>query len=134
MKHPVKILIVEDEAITALALQMELKMAGFEVAHIITTGEEAVFRVSQYKPDVILMDVRLAGEVDGIEAAQNIISTCKIPIIFMTGYPYKELMEKTEEFSFIKTIIKPLQIDDLIRVIELLLRKKTDEEKKSKSH
>jgi len=128
MKHPVKILIVEDEAITALALQMELKVAGFEVTHIVATGEEAVYRVNQCKPDVILMDVRLAGEVDGIEAAHHIISTFNIPIIFMTGYPYKELIEKTEQFRSIKTIIKPLQIDDLTQVIESLLKEKTDED------
>ena len=73
MKRPLNILIVEDEAIIALGIQMELEMAGYGSCQVVATGEDAIACVAQDPPDLILMDNRLAGDMDGIQAARAIL-------------------------------------------------------------
>src|SRR4030043_1856411 len=86
MDNLIKILLVEDEVITAMLMKIELRKIGYTVAYHVTTGEDAIINAKQNSPDIILMDIRLAGEIDGIEAASIIKSEFDIPIIFITGY------------------------------------------------
>ena len=81
----IKVLIVEDEAILGLLLSRSLGRLGYEVGEPIATGEEALRRTEQEQPDVVLMDIRLAGAMDGIEAAREITARYGTPIIFMNG-------------------------------------------------
>jgi CheY-like chemotaxis protein len=82
-----KILIVEDETITALHLRQHLSRLGYQVSAAATSGEEAVLLAEQLNPDLVLMDVKLAGKMDGVEASQRIQEKRSVPVIYLTSYP-----------------------------------------------
>jgi len=123
MKQPIRVLVVEDEVLTAMCLEMELKQAGYDVLRPVATGEEAVLIAQQEPLDLILMDIRLAGEIDGIEAAQQIQTICDTPIIFMTGYPDKETEQRAQALTPLGYLRKPMTIYDLQLRIEAGLHK-----------
>ena len=81
-----RILIVEDEAIVQLDLQRQLEQLGYSVAGTATRGDEAVAKALELKPDLVIMDVRLDGPMDGIEAARHIRANQGIPIIYVTAH------------------------------------------------
>jgi DNA-binding NarL/FixJ family response regulator len=78
-------LIVEDEFLIAEGLRVQLEGIGLEVCGVATTAEQAVALNAQHRPDFVLMDVRLAGERDGVDAAMEIHETTQTPVIFLTG-------------------------------------------------
>jgi len=108
VKRKTKILIAEDEAITALSLQRALTRSGYDVCDLVATGEEAVERVKQEKPDLVIMDVFLNGSVNGIEAAAQIRSGSDIPIVFITGYEEGKLIEQIKSVTSSTYLIKPI--------------------------
>jgi CheY-like chemotaxis protein len=118
-----KIMIVEDEMIMALSLREMLEDWGFEVVPLVASGETAVARVPAYKPDLVLMDIRLFGEMDGVEAAQKIISRYRIPVIFMTGYADGEIMRRAKVLKPAGYLVKPLNFNELKEKIDAVLRK-----------
>jgi len=81
-----RILIVEDESIVQLDLQTRLRRLGYAVVGVAARGEEAVAKAAELVPDLVLMDVRLNGPMDGIEAARRIRSERLIPIVYVTAY------------------------------------------------
>jgi CheY-like chemotaxis protein len=83
---PMRILIVEDEHIIAADLRRRLKRMGHIGVGIVTSGEEAVAEAQRLQPDLVLMDVRLRGAMDGIEAAQQIRAQLEMPVILMSAY------------------------------------------------
>lgn len=117
MTKPLRFLVVEDELLIAMGLELELKQAGFVLCKRVTSGEEAIIAAVQEHPDIILMDIRLAGALDGIEAAQQIHSVSSIPIIFMTGYPDKEVIERAQQQHPLGLFIKPIQIQHIQAVV-----------------
>ena len=123
MKEKVKILIVEDEAIIAMRLQMELNNAGYEVCQMVASGKDAIKSVEDEKPDMVLMDIRLAGEMDGIEAAQEILSRYETSIIFMTGYTDEDVMERAKKLEPTAYLIKPVRVYDIDSIIDSALKK-----------
>jgi CheY-like chemotaxis protein len=118
MKEKISILIVEDEFLAALVLKRNLKLLGYEVCELVATGEEAIESAAKEKPDIILMDIRLAGEMDGLEAAQEIISRYKVPIIFITGYSDEDLMERAKKLNPGAYLIKPVHMPELESAID----------------
>jgi len=117
------ILIVEDEAIIASVISGALKRFNYEVADILNSGEAAVAAALQKKPDLILMDIRLQGEMDGITAAEQIQKQMDIPIIYLTAYadePTLERAKKTQPYGYIP---KPFQEIELKTTIEMALYK-----------
>ena len=94
MDRKKKILIVEDEAIFATSMQRILIRSGYDVSEPVSTGEEAVKRAKEEKPDLVIMDVMLEGNIDGIEAAMDIRSMHDMPIVFISGYQEEELLER----------------------------------------
>jgi len=110
---PLRIMIVEDEIFIALGLEMELKVAGYTVCAVVSTGEEAIAAAARESPDVILMDIRLAGEIDGIEAAQQIQAAKSTPVIFMTGYSDADVMTRAKGLQPLGYLIKPVRLHDL---------------------
>jgi CheY-like chemotaxis protein len=86
MMSPIRILIVEDEQIISADLRRRLRRMGHAVVGIVASGEVAIEHAQRLQPDVVLMDVRLRGDMDGIEAAQHIRAQFKIPVIFMSAY------------------------------------------------
>ena len=81
-----KILIVEDEVIIAMEVESQLQGLGYEVTSIVNTGENAIKKAAEDKPDLILMDIRIKGELDGIDTAEVIRNKFGIPVIFSTAY------------------------------------------------
>ncbi len=120
MKDKIKILIVEDEILTARCMQMELGNLGYDVCKPVAKGEEAIVNVEKEKPDLVLMDIRLASEMDGIEAAEKILSFCEVLIIFMTGYQDEHFMKRAGKLNPAAYLIKPVEVYDVESVIESL--------------
>lgn len=115
-KEKFKVLIVEDEVIIADCLEMELENANFESCGFYTTGEEAILVAKDQKPDIVLMDVHLAGELNGIETAKEINKERDILTIFMTGFNRNEIDIKDIKKAIL--LEKPVDISRLQQVIE----------------
>jgi PAS domain S-box-containing protein len=118
-----KIMIVEDEGIVAKALQNKLLKFGFDCNVICHTGEDAVEKSKESKPDLILMDIFLKGKMDGIEAAECIGKNSDIPIIYLTAYANDETLERAKITHPFGYILKPYKEKDLQVAIEMSLYK-----------
>ena len=117
------ILVVEDESIVAKDIQQSLKKLGYSVPSVENSGEDAIDAAGQHKPDLILMDIMLKGEISGIEAAQQIKNRYQIPVIFLTANADESTLSKakvTEPYGY---IIKPFKEIDLHTSIEMALYK-----------
>lgn len=119
MENQIKILLVEDEFITAQYMKNELVKIGYNVTYNVSTGEEAIICAKKNPPDIILMDIRLAGKIDGIETGSIIKSGNDIKIIFMTGYEDEALREKADELNPLGYLIKPIDIQKIKEIIDL---------------
>ncbi|HEX6983652.1 MAG TPA: response regulator [Balneolaceae bacterium] len=113
-----KILIVEDEMIIALLIERMVNDLGYEVIAKVVSGEEAVMAATEYNPDIILMDIRLQGEIDGIEAVSRIRKTRSIPIIYISGNTDKLHQDKIEKSERIDFLSKPITLSDLSRSLK----------------
>jgi len=126
-----KILIVEDELIVAEAIKSSLESMGYEVVSMVKTGEAAIEKAEKDRPDVILMNIRLKGKMDGIEAADRIRSRLEISIIFLTAYADEERLERAKLTLPFGYVLKPFQDRDLKVAIEMALyAAKVDTERK----
>jgi CheY-like chemotaxis protein len=115
------ILIVEDDAITAMDLESQLKNLGYHVSAKVTHGEEAVQQAGENPPDLILMDIILKSETDGIETAKTIRDQFGIPVIFLTAYADKERLAEAKLANPFGFILKPFRDRDLRVTIEMAL-------------
>ncbi len=116
-----RILIVEDEAIIAMELERELQSLGYEVTSIVDTSEKAIEKAKIDKPDIILMDIWIKGEMDGIEAADIMRSRFEIPIIFSITSLDEERTERAKISMPFEYVLKPIQEQDLKKTIEMAL-------------
>lgn len=117
------IFIVEDEAIVANDIKETLKSLGYEVPGIAKSGEIALEKVKELRPDLVLMDIHLATEMDGVETAGKIHALYGIPVIYLTAYADKSLLDRakvTEPYGY---VIKPYDERELHSVIEMALYK-----------
>ncbi|PIE65450.1 MAG: two-component system response regulator [Desulfobacterales bacterium] len=121
-RFPEQIMVVEDEVLIGLMLTSKLKSHGYRVGDIVTTGEEAVERAGLEKPSVILMDVTLAGELSGIDAARQIHEAYGIPCIIFTGYDDKSLDEQARQVGPVGVLAKMGPIADIVAAIEQALK------------
>lgn len=117
MKKECTVLIVEDEVIYALLLKREFARAGIDVCDHVTSGEEAVLSCKKYRPDIILMDIKLAGGLDGIETAAILPKASKAKIIFMSGYTLDEIKEKAMRLSPLAFLEKPVKADTILQLL-----------------
>lgn len=121
-----RILIVEDEYIVAADLEMKLMHMGYEIVGPAVTGEEAIALADQYRPDVVLMDVRLEGPMDGREAANVIRKKAGTPIIFVTAFAGL-LSENTEEGKNLEICLtKPFSTTELKDRLQSVLLSRTE--------
>jgi DNA-binding LytR/AlgR family response regulator len=118
---PVNILIVENEFIIAEKLSTDLASAGYMVTGVATSGEEAVAMVAKYLPDLIIMDIKLEGEIDGIDAATMINKNYSIPVIYLTGYTDQNLFARAKFTRPASYLTKPYNPSDVYHAIELAL-------------
>ncbi|MCK5147501.1 response regulator [bacterium] len=129
-----RILVVEDERIVALEIKDTLTHLGYDVVASISTGEEAVELAAELKPDLILMDIHLKGEMDGIEAADRIWNDLGLPIIYLTANADEDTLQRakiTEPFGY---LIKPFEEKELHTTIEMALYRSVMENKLSAHH
>ncbi len=125
-----KILIVEDEAILALQIKGELLQMGHSITGICTSGEKALEDIGTTRPDLVLMDIKLKGNLDGIETADRINKQYDIPIIYMTAHSEKSMVERARRTRAYGYLLKPINPGELQTAIEIALYKsKTDKEK-----
>jgi two-component system cell cycle sensor histidine kinase/response regulator CckA len=120
---PAKILIVEDEVIVAEDIRRRLTQLGYEVVATSESGEQALTLVEKVRPDLILMDIRLRGEMDGIAAAERIRQQHQLPVVYLTAHADEATLERakvTEPFGY---VIKPFDERELGTVIEMGLYK-----------
>jgi PAS domain S-box-containing protein len=117
------ILIVEDEIVSAMDMQSTLTNLGYHVAGVVASGEQAIAMVDEKEPDLILMDIRLGGKLSGIEAAEQILLTHNIPIIYLTAYSESELVAEAKKTRPYGYILKPYSDRGLQTDIEIALYK-----------
>ncbi len=122
-----RILIVEDEMIVSLELTERLKVLGYEVTDTVSSGEEALKSIGETFPDLVILDIMLAGKMDGIETAEIIKEKFHIPTIFLTAYADKQTLDRAKIATPYGYIIKPFEERELHTNIEIALYKhKTD--------
>ncbi len=127
-----RIMIVEDEWIAAEDTRNRLEDLGYTVSSLVSTGTEAIQKAEEDKPDLVLTDIVIEGEMDGIEVAKQIYARFGIPFIYLTAYADDKILERikiTEPFGY---IVKPFTNEDLTIAIELALYKHKAEEKRRK--
>ena len=114
----VQVLIVEDEAIISMVLRRTLEAMGYGVAAEASSGEEAVEAASRLRPDLVLMDIGLSGEMDGIQAAAQIRGQFDIKVVYITAYASGDTLERAEMTEPSGYLIKPFDSASLQAVVE----------------
>ena len=121
---PIRLLIVEDEFIVMSDLQARLSNLGYEIAGQADTGAGAISSAASTNPDLVLMDIRLKGEMDGIAAAEQIRSGLKLPVIFLTAYADESTLQRAKEAEPYGYILKPFDLDILLARLNSISRVK----------
>ena len=132
-KTPRTILIVEDEVAVGNVVRKQLTRKGFEVFEVVSTGEAAIEAVRLQVPDVVLMDIHLEGEMDGIAAAKKIQGEFDVPVIYLTGDAMDETVEEAREAQAYGYLLKPINDRELVTTIEVALYKHDMERKLKES-
>ena len=117
------VLIVEDEAIVAMGIKHKLEKMGHKVVAMVASGKEAIHAANEYTVDIILMDIVIKGDIDGIETANIIHAAEDIPIIYLTAYADKEMLKRAKITQPYGYIIKPFKSSELNANIEMALYK-----------
>ncbi|MEG4571362.1 EAL domain-containing protein [Microcoleus sp. N3A4] len=118
-----KILIVEDESIIAEDISDSLISLGYKITGMVYSGEEAIESVAKFRPDLVLMDVNLQGEVDGITAAAEIRSRFQIPVVYLTAYADENTLWRVNATKPFGYIVKPFEEKNLHTTIQLALHR-----------
>jgi CheY-like chemotaxis protein len=108
MNNPLKVLIVEDEAVIALGMRMQLASGGFAVAEVVDNADDAFRQVEEWSPDIVLMDIQLRGKMDGLEAASLISSRYDLPVIFVTAHSSADRLERARRVGPAGYLVKPV--------------------------
>lgn len=124
-----KILLVEDESIVAKDIQGILINLGYEVSGVVASGEEAVNKAEETQPDLVLMDIGLRGEIDGLEAAKKIQGSFNIPVVYLTAYADDKTLQRAETTQPFGIILKPVNEIDLHSALKKALYKLKSERK-----
>lgn len=117
-------MIVDDEAVIALRLQETLTAMGYHVVGTFYSGDESVENARRLRPDLILMDIKMPGNLDGIAVAEIIKTELDIPVVFITAYTEHQIIERAKHAEPYGYIVKPFQDRELRAVVELALYKK----------
>jgi PAS domain S-box-containing protein len=129
-----RILLVDDEIVMSMTLRKILVSMGYDVVGMAVSGVEAIEMARHLNPDLILMDIIMPGELDGIDAAVKIRSDLDIPVIFVTGYAEDQLVERAKSVAPLGYILKPFQKDQIRVIIEIALYKKDIDRQLQKAH
>ena len=113
-----RIMVVDDESLIAMALNDQLAYLGHEAVGTASSGQEAIDLAAEQRPDLILMDVHLGGGLDGLDAAEQINDTRATPVIILTGFPDKSLIERGRRCGVVAHLLKPIDIEDLRAAVD----------------
>jgi CheY-like chemotaxis protein len=127
-----KILIVEDEEIVVLDIRSALVSSGYQVAATANTGDDAITKAMEVRPDLVLMDIVLKGALDGVDAAEKIRALFNIPVIYLTAHTDEATLRRAKLSQPFGYIVKPFRERDLYITIEFALyRSKMERERNS---
>jgi len=121
MNSPPKILIVEDEMIIGANISLQLSKLGYDVTGLVSKGEDAITNVRQNRPDIVLMDIQLKGEIDGIQTVNKIHQETDIPVIYLTANTDEDNFDRAKSTNPYAFISKPFKKLDLQHAIELTM-------------
>lgn len=116
-----KILVVEDEGIIAKDIENTLKAMGYGVAGVVVSGDEAIQKAVETQPDLVLMDIVLKGETDGVEAADRIRARLDTPVVFLTAYADEKTLQRAKITGAFGYLVKPFEERELRSTIEVAL-------------
>lgn len=122
-----RILVVEDERVVARDIEKRLKKLGYAILASVASGEEALIKIAELQPDLVLMDIQLKGKLDGIATAEQVRIDYDIPVIYLTAFADEDTLQRakaTEPFGY---IVKPFDEKDLHVTIEVALRRRLAE-------
>jgi PAS domain S-box-containing protein len=117
------ILVVEDEKIVAADIQSTLTSLGYSVPLVVSSGEEAVRRVLEIRPDLVLMDIMLDGQMDGVQAARVMRQRFSVPVVFLTAYADSDSLSRARASDPFGYVVKPFSEKELRTTIEIALYK-----------
>jgi len=113
-----RVLLVEDEVITATSLKMGLEILGYSVCPLATRSDRAIKLAETENPDVVLMDVNLPGGVNGIETARAILKLIDTKIVFLTGYHDDEIISEINALAPLGYLVKPVSVEHIRELLE----------------
>ena len=118
----IRVVIAEDEAIIRLDLRETLENAGYEVVADTGRGDEAAKLVSEHKPEVVILDIKMPG-MDGIQVAREIAATEDTAVVILTAFSQRELIDEAVDAGALAYLVKPYQQSDLVPAIEIARRR-----------
>ena len=121
------ILVVEDEGIVAQEIKGRLEKSGYTVCAMVHDGETAVAEAGRLQPDLVLMDIRLKGEMDGIEAAGQIRDRFDLPVVYLTAYTDSATLARAKVMEPFGYVVKPFETRSLVAAIEIALHRHRSE-------
>ena len=119
-----RILIVEDEGIVARDILLRLKRLGYRVCGTAATGREAIETALATRPDLVLMDVHLKGDMDGIAAARRIDGALGVPVVYLTAYSDDDTIQRAASADAVGYLLKPFEERELRAAIEVALQRR----------
>ena len=122
MIEKIRVVIAEDEAIIRLDLRETLENAGYEVVADTGRGDEAAKLVSEHKPEVVILDIKMPG-MDGIQVAREIAATEDTAVVILTAFSQRELIDEAVDAGALAYLVKPYQQSDLVPAIEIARRR-----------
>jgi len=132
--NKIKVLIVEDEWIIANDIKNSLMDSGYRVTDIAASGEEALVKIEEEPPDIVLMDIILPGKMNGIETTKVILARMDIPVIYLTAYDNQYLVENAKKTYNYGYLLKPFKNNELKIAIDMAIHKhRMDREKREKA-
>ena len=121
------ILVVEDEGIVAQEIKSRLEKAGYTVCGVVHDGEQSIVDAEKQKPDLVLMDIQLKGEMDGIEAARSIQERFNLPVVYLTAHSDPATLQRAKAMEPFGYVVKPFETRSLMVSIEIALHRHRSE-------
>ncbi|MBT8508450.1 hypothetical protein AZH53_08535 [Methanomicrobiaceae archaeon CYW5] len=118
MREKMKVMVVEDDAIIGMDIEHRVRRLGYEVTGVADNAEEAVELAADTKPDIALMDIRLRGDIDGIDTARMLKEQFALPVIFITAYSDLKMRSRALDLNPAGYIVKPIREVELKNTLE----------------
>ena len=122
--QPARVLVVEDERVVAMHLRQQLSRLGYVVPAMATKGAEALSKIAELLPDIVLMDIHIEGDIDGIETAARIPPELQIPVIYLTAYSEEATLERARLTRPYGYLLKPFSERELHAAIQMVLERR----------